>query len=197
MVETFPSGNDPFVFSDTLVLNSTDTSQANLDQHINAFNVADFTAAVPAGAANFFVTFVVFAYPNAAINAATPPKVPIVEILKQGASFDGPGAALRFTPDGTDSLNLGADRFVNYSYKGLGGGVFQVMFTPDNVPLDSLAWKIRFTINDGVTRPQAQTGLNFVVDSADSRRPWIAVPGQLERLPTDPSRSTSRQRSTA
>jgi hypothetical protein len=186
MAATFPSGIDPFIFFDTLPLNSTDTSQTNLDQHANTFNVADFTAAVPAGTARLFVTFVVFAYPNAANSATTSPKAPIIEILKQGVSFDGPGLALHLTPDGTDALDLGAGRAINYSYKGLGGGVFQIVFTPDNVPLDSIAWKIRFTINDGLTSSQAQIGLTFVVDGADTRGPWIAVPGQLNLPPTGP-----------
>src|SRR4051812_42460911 len=117
MATTFPSGNDPLTFSDTLALNSTDTSQANLDLHINAFNMADFTAAVPAGATTFFVTFVVFAHPNAVNDSGTPPKVPIVEILNQTASFDGPGTALHITPTGTDSISVGANQFVNYTYK--------------------------------------------------------------------------------
>jgi hypothetical protein len=186
MASTFPSGNEPFIFFDTLQLNSTDTSQTNLNQHAGAFNSVDFTAAVPAGTARLFVTFVVFAYPNATNSATTSPKAPIIEILKQGVSFDGPGLALHLTPDGTDALDLGAGRAVNYSYKGLGGGVFQIVFTPDNVPFDSIAWQIRFTINDGLTSFNAQTGLTFVVDGADTQGPWIAVPGQLNLPPTGP-----------
>ena len=89
MLKTFPSGNDPFVFSDTLPRNNTDTSQAMLDAHVNAFNLADFTDAVPANVAALFVTFVIFAYPNAAAGDV-PPQAPIVELLRGARASTGP-----------------------------------------------------------------------------------------------------------
>jgi hypothetical protein len=70
---------------------------------------------VPADGENLFLTYVVFAYPNAANTASAFPRPPIVEVLLQGAGFDGPGLALHVTGDGTASLDFGDGRFVNYN----------------------------------------------------------------------------------
>jgi len=187
MATLFPSGNDPYTFSDSLVQNSSDTSQTNLDLHAGAFDVADFTSAVPLGATTIHLTFVIFAYPMAANTTAAFPQVPVVEVLDQSSGFDGHGTSLHTTPDGTAAFAVSSSEFVNYSFKTLGGGVFQIVFSFNNVPLDSLNWKIRFTINDGATSDAAQKGLTFVIDTADARAPWLAVPGQLNLLSTGPT----------
>ena len=96
-MKTFPSGNDPFIFSDTLPASGTDTSQAVLDQHVNAFTVADFTEFVPADTASLFVTFIVFAYPNVSSSEA-PPKVPIIEVLKRGVQVRRGRRGIAFDP---------------------------------------------------------------------------------------------------
>ncbi|HTO60379.1 MAG TPA: kelch repeat-containing protein [Bradyrhizobium sp.] len=186
MATVFPSGNDPYIFSDSLAQNSSDTSQPNLDLHAGAFDVADFTSAVAPGATTINLTFVIFAYPMAANTQAAFPQVPIVEVLDQNSGPEGHGTSLHPTPDGTAAFAVSGTQFVNYSLKTSGGGVSQIVFSVNNVPLDSLSWRIRFTINDGVTSDAAQKGLTFVVDTADARAPWLAVPGQLNLPPTGP-----------
>lgn len=180
MAVVFPAGIHPFIFSGSLRADTDDTSPDSLDQHIAAFNVVDFNAAVPPGAATLFLTFVVFAYPEAANTPTAFPKVPIVEILQRGAGFDGRGVALQLTPGGTASLDLGTGQLINYSFQSLGSGVFQIAFTPNTVTLASIDWQVRFTVNDGVTGSSNQIGLTFSVDTADTRFSWIAVPGQLD-----------------
>jgi len=182
MATIHPQGIDPFVLSDTLPLNSTDTSKSNLDNHINAFAFEDFTDDV-INDTKIVVTFVIFDYPNAANSSGTPPQVPIVEILTQAAGsppagFDSPGTQLGQTVGtGTAALTVPGGS-VNYAYKSLGGGLYQITFTRDSIALNTLQWQIRFTINDGATSAAAQKGLTFATDVAGAGLSWIAVPGQ-------------------
>jgi len=180
MATTHPQGIDPFVFSDTLPLNSTDTS--NLGSHLNAFAFEDFTNDVTSDT-KMVLTFVVFDYPNAANSSATPPQVPIVEILTEAdgsppAGYLSPGTQLAQTAGaGTSALAVPGGS-VNYSYTSLGGGLYRITFTRDSIALNVLQWQIRFTINDGATSAAAQKGLTFTTDTAGAVSPWIAVPGQ-------------------
>lgn len=170
----FPPGHKPFILMDTLPAGSEEVSAEALGAHINAVALADFHAAVPVGATRFFLTFVAFAYPN----AEAPRQAPIVELLGRDAGFNGLGAILRPTPGGTDSAALGGGQFVNYSYVPLGRGLFRIVLTEDNVPLQTVRWLIRFTVNDGVTSAATPLGLTFSVGPDASGVGWLAVPGQ-------------------
>jgi N-acetylneuraminic acid mutarotase len=190
MATAYPQGINPFIFSDTLPLNSNDTSKTNLDNHVDALAFQDFTNDVT-DPTTIVLTFVIFAYPNAANASATPPQVPIVEILTQPsgkppAHFDAPGTQLRQTGTGTAAFSVPGGS-VNYTYKSCGGGVYQVKFTRDDVPLNALQWQIRFVVNDGVTNAALQTGLTFNADTAGTQTPWVAVPGQATLSPAGPS----------
>jgi hypothetical protein len=192
MATTFPSGINPFVFSDSvsLILPVTQTEidtdlKAQLDLHPAAYTIEDFTAAV-SNANTCVLNFVIFDYPNANNGGGTPPAAPIVEILDQFANFDAPGHLLSLTGGGTGALTistLSGSMTVNYSYASLGGGVYQIVFTRDAVDLTAVPWSIRFTINDGATNVNAEKGLTFSVDATDTRTSWIAVPGQASLTP--------------
>lgn len=187
MATTYPQGTFlPATFYDS----SPDTATATLDLHTGALKIFDFTADA-AGATTLFLTYVIFDYPNATNAAATPPAPPVVEMLMAAAGalppgFDATGFTLVQTGlSGTQSLPVPGGA-ANYDYTSLGGGVFQIRFTTNDVAFSALQWFIRFTITDGATNATHQKALTFVVDGAATKMPWLAVPGQLNLTPSGP-----------
>jgi len=184
----FPSGDEPYIFSDSLPAGSTNTATAP----ILAQQDDSFTTTAPAG--SMFMTLVVFNFPNPANTAAASPQFPLVEILTRPQSGDGdPWQLLQSTAaSGDRSISLNADQvsapFVDYTFVPLdpvaAPGVYQIQFKQNGATsFDGLSWNVRFTVNDGLTTATNQVGVTFVLDTASTQSGWLATPGQLTLPP--------------